>query len=312
MTLQNLRYIVEIANQKSFSKAAAALYMTQSALSASVKDTEEELGIQIFLRTNRGIQLTPDGEDCLTYCKEIIERSDRLSTRYKNRDTRRVHFSVSTQHLPFAVRAFNEQLELSALKQYHMAIYEVSTAELLEHIAANKSEVGVLAVPEDQLKLLHKSFYAKDLFFVQTAQLSKYVFLRRNHPLGGCEQLTLEQLKPYPYVTYDRMSAPIYYTEESVVYEPLDRCIHVSDRATKMSVIRTLDAFSIGIDLPNFNRDIYFRDRSTELVAIPFVDQSDPIIVGYLEKNGHVLSENAVRYIELLAKHIRKLALPGT
>lgn len=312
MTLQNLRYIVEIANQKSFSKAAAALYMTQSALSASVKDTEEELGIQIFLRTNRGIQLTPDGEDCLTYCKEIIERSDRLSTRYKNRDTRRVHFSVSTQHLPFAVRAFNELLELSALKQYHMAIYEVSTAELLEHVAANKSEIGVLAVPEDQLKLLHKSFYAKDLFFVQTAQLSKYVFLRRNHPLGGCEQLTLEQLKPYPYVTYDRMSAPIYYTEESVVYEPLDRCIHVSDRATKMSVIRTLDAFSIGIDLPNFNRDIYFRDRSTELVAIPFVDQSDPIIVGYLEKNGHVLSENAVRYIELLAKHIRKLALPGT
>lgn len=312
MTLQSLRYIVEIAKHKSFSKAASTLYMTQSALSASVKDIEEELGIQIFLRTNRGIRLTPDGEDCLTYCKEIIERSDRLSTRYKNRDTLHTYFSVSTQHLPFAVRAFNELLTTSAPNHYHMAIYEVSTAELLEHVAANKSEVGVLAVPEDQLRMLHKSFYAKDLFFVQTAQLSKYVFLRRNHPLGNCDSLTIEQLKSYPFVTYDRLSAPIYYTEESILYEPLDRCIHVSDRATKMSVIRTLDAFSIGIDLPNFNRDIYFKNRSTELIAIPFIDQSDPIIVGYLEKNGHVLSENGSRYIELLSKHIQNLALPGT
>lgn len=312
MTLQNLRYIVEIAKQKSFSKAASALYMTQSALSASVKDLEEELGIQIFLRTNRGIKLTPDGEDCLTYCKEIVERSDRLSTRYQNRDTGRTYFSVSTQHLPFAVRAFNELLEASSQSHYNMAIYEVSTAELLEHIAANKSEIGVLAVPEEQLRLLHKSFYGKDLFFVQTAHLKKYVFLRRNHPLGGSDCLTIEQLKPYPFVTYDRTTAPIYYTEESILYEPLDRCIHVSDRATKMSVIRTLDAFSIGIDLPNFNQDIYFKDRSTELIAIPFVDQSDPIIVGYLEKNGHVLSENGSRYIELLAKHIHRLSLPGT
>ncbi len=311
MTLQSLRYIVEIAKHKSFSKAASTLYMTQSALSASVKDIENELGIQIFLRTNRGIKLTPDGEDCLTYCKEIVERSDRLSARYKNRGALHTYFSVSTQHLPFAVRAFNELLETTAPIHYHMAIYEVSTAEVLEHVAANKSEVGVLAVPEDHLRLLHKSFYAKDLFFVQTAQLCKYVFLRRNHPLGNRDSLTIEQLKPYPFVTYDRMSAPIYYTEEIVFYEPLDRCIHVSDRATKMSVIRTLDAFSIGIDLPNFNRDIYFKDSSTELIAIPFVDQSDSIIVGYLEKNGHVLSENGSRYVELLSKHIQKLALPG-
>ena len=69
MTLQNLRYIVEVARCRSFSKAAQSLFMTQSALSAAVRETEEELGIQIFRRTNRGVTLTVDGEDCVRHCR---------------------------------------------------------------------------------------------------------------------------------------------------------------------------------------------------------------------------------------------------
>lgn len=88
--------------------------------------------------------------------------------------------------------------------------------------------------------------------------------------------------------------------------------MHVSDRATKMSVIRSSDAFSIGVDLPNFNRDIYFRKHATELIAIPFADQAEPVLVGYLEKNGHIRTEIGQRYIELLAEHLNSLALPRT
>ena len=107
MTLQNLRYVVEVANSRSFSRAARSLFMTQSALSSAIRDVEDELGITIFRRTNRGVQITPDGEDCLKHCKEIIERADYLSIRYQSRNSLRTYFSVSTQHLPFAVRAFD-------------------------------------------------------------------------------------------------------------------------------------------------------------------------------------------------------------
>lgn len=311
MTLQNLRYIVEIANHRSFSKAASALYMTQSALSAAVKDVENELGITIFLRTNRGVSLTPDGEDCLKYCKEIIERSERLSVRYKNRDTEHTYFSLSAQHLPFAVRAFDELITDYAPSQYNAAMYEVSTAELIQNVSSNKSELGVIAIPADQYRLLNKSLYNHDIVFTQLAKLNTYVFLRREHPLGNREKLYIEDLKNYPYVTYDRSSDPIYYTEETVLYEPFERCIHVCDRATKMSVIRSTDAFSIGIDLSNVNKDIQNKGRSTELAAIPYADQSVPILVGYLEKNGHVISEIGQKYIKLLEKHIEMLSLPG-
>lgn len=311
MTLQNMRYIMEVARCGSFSRAASALYMVQSALSAAIRDTEEELGIQIFLRTNRGVQLTPDGQDCLRYCQEIVERSDRLAARYKNRDTVNTVFSVSCQHLPFAVRAFNELLS-GWTGTYNAGIYEVGTAQIAEDVRTGKSQLGVLAVSESQRKILEKNFSASNLCFTRLADVKTFVFLRREHPLGQEAALSMEQLRQYPYITYDHSVDPIFLTEETILYEPLRRCIHVSDRATKMSVLRSSDAFCIGVDLPNFNRDIYFRNRSTELIAIPYAGQPEPIQVGYLEKNDHVRSEIGAQYLELLQAHLARLSLPGT
>lgn len=312
MTLQNMRYIIAVAKHRSVSGAAASLYMTQSALSAAIREAENELGIQIFQRTNRGVLLTPDGEDCLRYCQEIVEKSERFTARYQNRDTSNAYFSVSCQHLPFAVRAFDELLTTFAPERYTAGIYEVPTGQLIQDVGTGKSEFGVLAITEEQGKMMQKAFHANDLVFTALANLRSYVFLRKDHPLGKEETLSLSQLAAYPYVTYDHSADPIYYTEETILYEPLARCVHVSDRASKMSVIRSSDGFSIGVDLPNFNRDIYFQNRTTELIAIPFADQTEQIQAGYLEKNNHIQTDIGAHYLALLKKHIRRLSLPGT
>ena len=310
MTLQNLRYVVEVANSRSFSRAARSLFMTQSALSSAIRDVEDELGITIFRRTNRGVQLTPDGEDCLKHCKEIIERADYLSIRYQSRNSLRTYFSVSTQHLPFAVRAFDELLDHFAPAGYDVAIRETETARILHDVSTGRSEIGVAALAEKQLSLINKSLYIHDLSFMELARLNTYVFMRRRHPLAERDRLSLDDLREYPFVTFDQEEAPSYYSEESLFYAPMVRNVHVSDRATKMSVIRSSDAFSIGVDLPNFNQDIYFKRRNTEMVAIPFADQPEPILVGVLTKNGQELSETGRRYIDLLKEHIEKLRVP--
>ena len=321
MTLQNLRYVVEVANSKSFSRAAQSLFMTQSALSSSIKDIETELGITIFKRTNRGVMLTPDGEDCLKHCKEIIERADYLSIRYQNRNAVRTYFSVSGQHLPFAVRAFNELAATLDPSGYDVAIRETETARILHDVSTERSEIGIIAVAERQLSLINKSLYIHDLSFSELARLNTYVFLRRQHPLAEHAHIGMDDLLPYPFVTYDQEQVPSYYSEETVFFTPQGgelprreglpmKNIHVSDRATKMSIIRSSDAYSIGVDLPNFNRDIYFQRRSTELVAIPFADQPEPILVGILTKNGRSLTEVARDYVVLLKKHIEALRVP--
>ena len=65
MTLQQLRYAVTIADMKSMNKAASELFVSQPALSNTIHDLEEELQIEIFLRTNRGIVVTTEGEEFL-------------------------------------------------------------------------------------------------------------------------------------------------------------------------------------------------------------------------------------------------------
>ena len=310
MTLQNLRYVVEVANSQSFSKAARSLFMTQSALSAAIKEVEDELGILIFKRSNRGVQLTPDGEDCVKHCKEIIERADYLSLRYQNRGGLQTYFSVSAQHLPFAVRAFDALLEELPAVGYDVAIRETETLHILHDVSSGRSELGVVAMTDKQLQLINKALYIHDLAFAELARLQTYVFMRKRHPLAERQSLALEDLRPYPFVTYDQTQAPDYYSEESLFFAPMVKNIHVSDRATKMSVIRSTDAFSVGVDLPNFNQDIYFKRRAAEMVAIPFSDQADPIAVGVLMKNGHAPSDIAQRYIALLNEHVERLRVP--
>ncbi|NGY89357.1 LysR family transcriptional regulator [Bacillus megaterium] len=69
MTLQQFRYIVEIAKHNSMSKAASALYVTQPSISKAVRDLERELGIIILDRTNKGVVFTKDGTELLFYAK---------------------------------------------------------------------------------------------------------------------------------------------------------------------------------------------------------------------------------------------------
>ncbi len=311
MTLQNLRYVSEIAKYKSYSQAAKKLFLSQSTLSSAVKDLEEELGIQIFFRTNRGVVLTPDGEEFLRQSKDILERAELLALRYKGGTSVKNYFSVSAQHLPFSVRAFNEILEQLDLSEYDAAIRETTTNGVLYDVSTGKSELGILAVSAENLELLRKSITDYHLEFHELAKLAPYAFLRKNHPLSNRKSLSIEDLKEYPFVTYDQEDAPGFFTEEVFFYKPLKKNIHVSDRATKMYLIRNSDAFSIGVDLPNFNRDIYFSNADAEMAAVPIHDYAAPVSAGYLHHSEKGVSDLCRNYIELLTKHIDQLQLPG-
>lgn len=311
MTLQNLRYIIEIANARSFSKAARTLFLTQSAISAAVKETEEEVGIRIFNRTNRGVTLTIEGEDFLKYCREIVEKADYLANRYQNRTDLQTYFSVSAQHLPFAVRAFREMLRDFDSPAYNMSIRETHTLSVFHDVSTAKSEIGVAAFHDSHFAAIRKSLYTYELSFTEVAQLNIYVFLHKQHPLAGQRSISIEELKDYPFITYDQENFPSQYTEEILFYEILNKTIHVSDRSTKLALIRKSNAFSLGIDLPNSNADSFFRNTANEVYAIPLKEPIEPLHVGFLVRNGHEPGPMAVRYLEYLEKEISLLRQPS-
>ena len=312
MTLQNLRYIIEIANSSSFSRAAQNLFLTQSAISAAVKETEEEVGIRIFNRTNRGVSLTPEGEDFLKYSREIVEKADYLSTRYNSRSDLQTYFSVSAQHLPFAVRAFRDMISQVDIPAYSLSIRETHTLAVFHDVSTARSEIGVAAFHDSHMATIRKSLYTYELSFTEVGQLNIYVFLHKQHPLAGQATISVEDLKEYPFVTYDLEDIPSQYTEEILFYDILDKIIHVSDRSTKLALIRKSLAFSLGVDLPNSNADSFFRNTANEVRAIPLKEPVEPLHVGYLVRKGHEPGVLGNRYLELLKEEIGRLYQPGS
>ncbi len=134
MTLQQLRYIIEVANQGSINEAAKKLFITQPSLSNAIKDIENEFGIEIFQRTNKGINLSQDGVEFLSYARQIIEQAELLETRYLNKKPSRKLFSVSTQHYAFAVNAFVDLLKEKNLPEYEFTLRETRTYEIIEDV----------------------------------------------------------------------------------------------------------------------------------------------------------------------------------
>ena len=113
MTLLQLKYIVKIVECGSMNEASHELYVSQPALSSSVKELENELGIEIFTRSSQGIALTVDGAEFLTYARQVLDQASLLEERYKNAKPRKQLCSVSTQHYMFAVEAFVEMIRLN-------------------------------------------------------------------------------------------------------------------------------------------------------------------------------------------------------
>ncbi len=306
MTLQQMYYITQVARYRSYSEAAKALFVSQSTLSLAIKDAETELHISIFDRSNKGIELTEEGTDFLTRIQDILDRSKNLEEYYLQRQLLGMRFSVSAQRLAFSVRAFNRLLESIDWDCYDVAMRECPTSNVISDVASGKSELGVLASEPHNFRLIQRSLNSNGLAFHELNQLASFVFLRKSHPLAARASVTFTDLREYPFVTYDQEADATYFSEEPVFYNRLSKNIHVTDRCTKISLIRNNNCFSIGPDLPNSSAGTMHTGMQ-EIVAIPLAEEQSYLHIGYICQKGHQLTDVAQRYISFLREEIEAL-----
>ena len=98
MTLQQLRFMIAVAEAGSINAAAQHLYTAQSNISGAIKSLENELGIEIFTRSSRGVTLTNEGTELLGYARQVVEQADMLEARYAQGGTPQARLSISAQH----------------------------------------------------------------------------------------------------------------------------------------------------------------------------------------------------------------------
>ena len=144
MTLQQLTDPVTVADCGNITAAAEKLFISQPSLSAAIHNLEKEMGVTAFVRSNKGVIATREGEELLFFARMLLEQADNMKAHFGSGQRRTPKFSVSCQHYSFAVNAFVDLIKEYDAEQYSFVIRETQTGEIIEDVANGKSEIGVL------------------------------------------------------------------------------------------------------------------------------------------------------------------------
>lgn len=277
-------------------EAAKQLFLSQPSLSETIKELETEIGLQIFLRSNRGIVITPEGEEFLGYARQVTEQFGLLQSKYIEKNTKE-KFGVSAQHYTFAVQAFVETVKKVGMEHYEFAIHETTTADVIGNVKNFKSEIGVLYESDFNEKVMEKMIRENGLEFVELFQCDTFVYLWVGHPLAKQKVIALQELDDYPCLSFDQgRNNSLYLAEEMKSTYDYRRLIKANDRATLLNLMVGLNAYTLcsGIICEDLN--------GMDYRAIPLAE-SEKMRIGYIKRKGSELSRIGKIYVEELKKY---------
>lgn len=302
MTFQQLTYVVEISKCGSINKAAHKLVLSQSGISTAVRELEEELGIQFFVRSNRGVEFTPEGEEFLSYAISLLEQKRRIEQLYgEGRNAAApARFSVSTQRYPFTEDAFLRLLQDGTDSRYRYAIKETGMDTVIEDVYDHRSDIGVIFLTDLTEKMIRRLLDARDLEFHEIAAVPPCIYVRKEHPLAGLDAVREDDLEGFPYVSFEHAQGVA--SDLSEEYQMMsmkrpDRSITVNDRATMMNILSRTDAFTTGSGL------LVESFISQAVVTVPLADQGS-FRIGWIVPRGVKLAPLAEQFVGLLEQSV--------
>lgn len=293
MTLQQLMYAITTADEKSINKSAQRFYVSQPAISDAIRDLEDEIGITIFERSNRGVTTTTEGADFIVYARQVVAQYDLLKERYIDKEQKK-RFGVSAQHYTFAVKSYIELIENHDPEKYEFSIYEGKTSEVINDVRTFKSEIGIIHLDEYNHNFLMKYLRVNNLDYKKLFDCKVFVYLSSDHPLADKKKLTSRDLEPYPCLTFNQGEEnPIYLAEEPVSMFEKRKIIKVNDRGTMLNMMVGLKGYTLcsGIICEELN--------GTGYKAIPYESREKTSVI-YVTRAGSTLSELGQEYIDNL------------
>lgn len=303
MTLQQLKYVITISKSGSMHTAADELFITQPNLSKAIKDLELEMGITIFNRTNKGVLLTDDGTKFLSYARQVVEQANLLEDIYKNKESIKRIFAISSQHYGFVVNAFVKLFETLGKDTYEFSLRECKTYDVINDVKDGRSELGVIYFSRFNSEIMKKVISSNGLSYEFLFEAKPHVLLSKNHPLANKERLTLDDLDAYPRLSYDQgLNNSFYYSEEPHALESVSKAIVVSDRATLFNILIGLNGYTISSGMISSSLD------GNNIISIP-LETDEVMDLVYIYDSDKPMKEITKQYLAILREYISGHAL---
>lgn len=300
MTLQQFRYIVEVSKHNSISKAASALYVTQPSISKAIQEIESELGITVLDRTNKGVVFTKEGTELLFYAKMILEQTESVAYHFNRQKMINItKFSISSQHYGFAIEAVANFMNYFAERKYELTIREGKTTDVIDDVYTSKSILGILSLTDLNKGFFERYFTSNSLVFTPLASLKQHVFLRKEHPLANFKSITLEQLKNYPYLTYQQDDVLLHFAEESINVNNISKLVYLKDRGAMNNLLSNTDGYTLGTGC------IVNNYMNPNIISIP-LNENKLIQIGLVKRKDVFLPSELLLYIDFLTTALSK------
>ena len=292
MNIQQLRYVVAIANSGTFREAAEKMYVSQPSLSISVRDLEKELGFKIFRRTSSGTFLTRRGMEFYEKAQELVKGFDVFQNQYANPEEDKKEFSISSQHYDFLPPLIT-QFSVLYPENKNFRIFESTTVQILDEVAQGHSELGIIYLNKQNTKGIMQRVDKLGLEVVDLIPFQTHIYLRKGHPLAKKESLVMEDLAHLPTVRFTQEKDEyLYYSENFVDTSSSSQLFNVTDRATLNGILERTDAYATGsgfLDSQSVNG----------ITVIPLIDDLNNKMV-YVKREEVDLSPVAEKFVQVM------------
>lgn len=300
MNFQQLRIIHETVRQNyNLTEAANALFTSQSGVSKHIKDLEDELGVELFVRRGkRLLGLTDPGKELVEIVERILldtKNIKRLAEQFSNRDQGRL--TVATTHtqaryaLPSVVTQFKK-----AFPQVHLVLHQSSPGEIVSMLLDGQADIGIATEAlESVAELASFPYYS----------WHHSVIVQPGHPLEATHPLTLEAIAEFPIITYHEG-----FTGRAGIDETFAKAgliLDIAMSALDADVIKTYVELGLGIGIVASMAFNPARDTRLNLLDSSHLFQKNTTNISV--RRGHYLRGYAYRFIELCLPSLTEAAI---
>src|SRR5580765_111208 len=272
LKLKDLRYLVAVADQRHFGRAAARCFVSQPTLSSQLKKLEQSLGVQLIERAPNNVSLTAAGEEIVARARRILEATDEVVTLARSQHdplAGRLRVALLPTIGPYLLPRVAPAVR-KALPRLELHLYEYQTAPMLQKLHAGELDVGIIEMPVDTAGLEARELY-REAFSVA---------LPEHHPLAARHSVRVADLKGEKLLLLEEghclRDQALEVCSRAGVHEQQDF------RATSLETLRQMVASGAGITLlPELaGRGAYRNARG--LVLRPFAKPAPVRQVGAL------------------------------
>ncbi len=240
MNILHLKYAVEVAKHGSLSKASETLLTAQPNISRSVKELEGDLGIQIFERTPKGMVLTPDGEEFISYATLILKEIDQVELMYKQKTVRKRRFSVSVPRASYiseAMATFSKELGDGTVEIFYK---ETNSQRTINNVLGGEYSLGIIRYAEGYDHYFKAMLEEKELAYETVTEFTYKLLMSERSPLAKRDEISLAELSDRieiahadPYVP----SLPLSRVVKEELADNVRQRIFIFERASQFDIL---------------------------------------------------------------------------